>query len=175
MPNWVENDIHIKGNPRTIQRFVKALQSKDEKGRVNNFDFNNIIPCPEALKNDDWQRDKAVAEANIKKYGYAGWYDWNVANWGTKWNSVEARGHNGDTGSGTYVFTFSTAWSPVGEKVMYRLSRRFPSLTITHEFHEEAGMYPSEQQVWKDGTLVSQIEIANVHAPSEQDEDDLSA
>lgn len=165
MPNWVNNDITIKGHPRTIQRFVKAVKSSESV-----FDFNNIIPCPEELKNDDWQRDKAVAAANKAKHGHEGWYDWNVENWGTKWNSCEARVMNSDKDKHTIYYTFDTAWSPVGDKVMYLLSRRFPSLTIIHEFHEEAGMYPSERCTWKDG-IKSSEEIANTLCDTGEDEE----
>lgn len=170
MPNWVNNDITIKGNPRTIQRFVKALRTTDKDGEVNEFDFNAVLPCPEKLKDNDWQNNKEVSEANVKEYGYSGWYDWNVANWGTKWNSVEARGSNSLTEKHTYEYTFDTAWSPVGDKVMRLLSSRFPSLTIIHEFHEEAGMYPSERCTWKGGVKSSQ-EIPNILLVEEDEED----
>lgn len=41
---------------------------------------------------------------NLRKHGYTNWYDWNCANWGTKWNANETYG------SDTH-FTFDTAWS----------------------------------------------------------------
>lgn len=167
MPNWVNNDINVKGHPRTLQRLVKAMQGADADGDVNVFDFNKVIPCPEALLNDEWQRDKAVAAANKAKYGETGWYDWNVSNWGTKWNSCNARFTN--VGPGEIYFGFETAWSPVGEKLMRLLSSRFPSLTFVHEFHEEAGMYPSERQTWKDGVVTSE-EIPNNNLSEEDDE-----
>ena len=170
MPNWVNNDIIIKGHPRTIQRLVKALQSKDDNGEVNHFDFNKVIPCPEELNKNDWQSDKAVAAANKEKYGYEGWYDWNVANWGTKWNSCNSRTTN--LGNGQFYFGFETAWSPLDEKFLSRLTKRFPSLTFIYEFHEEAEMYPSERQTWKDGEKIDSIEIENTNTTDEDEEVD---
>lgn len=42
---------------------------------------------------------------NLKNHGFESWYDWSIANWGTKWNSYDARPlENG--------MSFDTAWSP---------------------------------------------------------------
>jgi hypothetical protein len=53
---------------------------------------------------------EAQQAANIEKYGYKDWYDWNVNNWGTKWDfaldSVERTDDN------TVVASFESAWSP---------------------------------------------------------------
>lgn len=43
-----------------------------------------------------------------KKTGFMNWYDWNIANWGTKWNAYETKVVT--EGSST-VITFDTAWS----------------------------------------------------------------
>lgn len=166
MPNWCFNTIKVEGNPRAVQRFAKAVHTSIA-GEVNLFDFNAIIPCPKELLGDEWQSDEKVAAANKEKYGFTGWYDWNVENWGTKWNSSEVRKANGDK-AGTLIYDFDTAWSPVSDKIMLRLSTRFPSLTITQEWHEEACMYPSARKVWKDGVVVSE-EIQNTFWSEEEE------
>ena len=48
----------------------------------------------------------ALAHWNNGKYGFADWYDWRIAHWGTKWNAVS--GISGEWDSGDY---FETAWS----------------------------------------------------------------
>ena len=55
---------------------------------------------------------------NTQRYGYKDWYDWSIANWGTKWNASE-----------TQIFDkgiqFNTAWScPVS--VLKELSKHIP-------------------------------------------------
>ena len=95
-----------------IKRAFDAL----EKGAF----LNEFVPCPKELCDDDlttWskgpeQADRDRKKADLKaKYGYESWYDWNIANWGTKWDV-------GDEGSQTLVneneltTTFSSAWSP---------------------------------------------------------------
>lgn len=56
--------------------------------------------------------------------GYASWYDWNVANWGTKWDaySVEVT-EDGDP----FAFRFETAWS-FPEPIFHALIVAAPAL-----------------------------------------------
>ena len=46
---------------------------------------------------------------NYKRYGYKDWYDWSIANWGTKWNGCNFQAYklNGNR----EVISFETAWS----------------------------------------------------------------
>lgn len=56
-----------------------------------------------------------VLHENKEKYGATDWYDWSIANWGTKWNSHEVRIYNDDG-----LMEFQTAWgfaAPVMEKL----------------------------------------------------------
>lgn len=101
MPNWCANGITLRhADPQMIQRAAKALQE-------GNF-LQEFIPCPTELT-------EAVAnfetnEAMVAKYGYSSWYDFNIANWGTKWDvsseSVEIEDAN------TVSAGFDSAWSP---------------------------------------------------------------
>ena len=60
------------------------------------------------------------------------WYNWNVANWGTKWDVCNAYSE----GDGEYQF--DTAWSPPIEAITH-LSRKFPEIEFTLNFQEEQG------------------------------------
>jgi len=46
----------------------------------------------------------------LEKYGALGWYDWNVRNWGTKWNPTFGGQINMDDYE--LIFTVDTAWAP---------------------------------------------------------------
>jgi hypothetical protein len=78
-------------------------------------------------------------EENIVMYGYKDWYDWNIANWGTKWSEsyVTMSGENfGDTGQISY--SFESPWNP--PEIGYRkISEMFPRLTFIH-YWDEPGM-----------------------------------
>lgn len=57
--------------------------------------------------------DAKRAEQLTEKYGFSNWYDWQVSNWGTKWD-VSSDGETVETaGDATEVTVyFNTAWSP---------------------------------------------------------------
>jgi hypothetical protein len=72
-------------------------------------DFNVLVPAPLNI----WQGGLGAKEKTAFKE--KNWYDWNMANWGTKWNAYgeEERGvknviHTEDT----LTLIFQTAWSP---------------------------------------------------------------
>jgi len=101
MPNWCSNGITLRHeDPQMIDRAAKALQ----EGKF----LQEFIPCPAELV-------EAVAnfetnEAMVAKHGYSSWYDFNIANWGTKWDvesdNIEIEDAN------TLTASFDSAWSP---------------------------------------------------------------
>jgi len=76
----------------------------------------------------DWLR--SVIECD----GHGSWYSWNVAKWGTKWNSYDFVWHQSpelltgdDDEAGKLVFGFDTAWS-VPEAIFRALAPMWPDL-----------------------------------------------
>ena len=138
MPNWCENRVDIFGDPDDIKAFRKEA-IKDGK-----FQFANLIPRPAGLDipsgyfgDSKKQKDMEKKQAeNIKKYRHKDWYDWNCANWGTKWD-VEATEGNPDDDE-LVQLNFDTAWSPA-EEVCSHIRDKFPNLDVTW-FYDEPGM-----------------------------------
>lgn len=74
------------------------------------------------------------AIAAIAACGYATWFDWNRANWGTKWNAYEYE--DVQRSQGVFVCRFQTAWT-VPEPILQALAARYPTLAFeTHSFDE---------------------------------------
>jgi hypothetical protein len=69
---------------------------------------------------------------NYKNYGYCTWYEWAIANWGTKWNAYGQPDKRNDE---TAIW-FETAWSNV-EQLIQRASRRFPAVTFYYTYADE--------------------------------------
>lgn len=67
-------------------------------------------------------------------YGAAGWYDWNVNNWGTKWDVSNMSLH--ETDGDLLVCNFDTAWSPP-EAFVRHVSQEFPGLEFTLAYAEQ--------------------------------------
>lgn len=51
----------------------------------------------------------AAQRKNVEEYGYATWYDWANAEWGTKWNAYD---QSCDQSARSLRLQFNTAWSP---------------------------------------------------------------
>lgn len=101
MPNWCANGVTLRhADPAMIQRAAKALQE-------GNF-LQEFIPCPQELL--DAVANGQTNEALVAQHGYSSWYDFNIANWGTKWDvsseNVEIEDAN------TLSASFDSAWSP---------------------------------------------------------------
>ena len=113
MPNWCSNHITVRGGQQSeINRLADAFS--------NGGLCQAVVPCPAELLDTtsgflgdpvEQAALEAKTTANIEKYGYGNWYDFQVANWGTKWDvtcdSVEI-----DCDGLGFSGTFDSAWSP---------------------------------------------------------------
>ena len=110
MPNWCMNGITLRhADPAMIDRVVNA---KD--GVLMEF-----IPTPKPLLettagsfgDSEKQRKLEEQEAeNLKVFGFKNWYDWNIANWGTKWDFSLDNLDRPDPN--TVTAAFDSAWAP---------------------------------------------------------------
>lgn len=87
---------------------------------------------PEAIAN------ARRAFAALAETGYANWYTWKVANWGTKWNAYDFESR--ERGDGVYVFKFETAWS-FPEPIFRRLAATYPFLTFEIVSYDEGSNF----------------------------------
>ena len=98
MPNWCSNTIGITGPADQITALWQAAQAGEDAGLLQ-----AMVPMPAEL-------DDTVAD------GGAGmnWYNWRVANWGTKWDVTLEDLELVDNGDGTATITgyADSAWSP---------------------------------------------------------------
>lgn len=113
MPNWCNNSVTLKHkDPAMIERAHKALAD----GKF----LQEFFPCPQDLIDtvagfpgeDKREAHEAQVKSNLEKYGYANWYDWNVANWGTKWDIGGDDGLIQKLDANTLEASFDSAWAP---------------------------------------------------------------
>jgi hypothetical protein len=112
MPNWCQNNVTFKHEDQEqINKIVEAIENKKL--------FDAFIPVPQELRNTvsgylgDTDDQLALLEKqrqNIEKYGYATWYDFCVANWGTKWDVSDV--YTTEEQPNEIKISFDTAWSP---------------------------------------------------------------
>jgi hypothetical protein len=111
MPNHITNIVSIAGKQNLKELLAEFLDTEDG----DKIDFNKVIPMPDAVgfrgenlpynPHPDEPMAKAY-ERNLKLYGFKNWYDWSIANWGTKWDCYEFEWLT------ERKCTFLTAWSP---------------------------------------------------------------
>ena len=65
------------------------------------------------------------------------WYDWRNENWGTKWKVCDASIGEKSADDGTLTAGFLTAWNPLDEDCMSKVSKAFPSALFTMTYYEE--------------------------------------
>lgn len=88
-------------------------------------------PSPLTLNDEEWAQ-YVQCLSNVRATGHIYWYDWNIANWGTKWN---AYGQN-DKRSNDDTIYFQTAWSsPVG--LIEELHKMFPKVELDLLYADE--------------------------------------
>jgi hypothetical protein len=106
MPNSCYNTITISSEEQTTIDFL----------RNSEFLFEKIRPLPEYEKEN--------------------WYDWQINNWGTKWDRYNYKlGISGKLG---FVAYFTTAWSPPIELLKYIVDKY--NVKIKCDFQTEDGI-----------------------------------
>ena len=120
MPNWCTNTIKIVGDVETLSQLKSVIEAGTGL-------LQAIAPMPAELEGTTAPSDSP------------NWYDWCLANWGTKWDP-EVHLEFTDNGDGTAIIEgwFDTAWGPPIE-AMNTLAGDWDSCFI-ELFYEEGGM-----------------------------------
>jgi hypothetical protein len=185
MPNWVYNGLTIEGSPDSVKKLMEQMNSpfvrvhdqwnvktqQMEKQQVTYpnpvFAFWNIIK-PTDMEAYDGPQPKNENIEEAMKFKSDHWYDWNVRNWGTKWDvAVSSLETNPDTymedtvnGENHVVYyNFETAWSrPM--TALCTLSEQYPDLLFTLSYEEETG-WGGELELLR-GKVISESEYDNM-------------
>lgn len=87
MPNWCSNKLRLShNNTSMIDRFCEAFEKNET--------CNEFITMPEGYKES------------------GEWYEWRIANWGTKWDFGKDKGVLNRTKKCSVECNFLSAWSP---------------------------------------------------------------
>ena len=172
MPNWVYNGLTIEGNPEQVKSLIKQMNKpfvhsitpvgdlsfdvKQTKYVNPIFAFHNIYNYRDAGITDEVYHGQPPHDKTMKdwfKFEGNDWYNFNVREWGTKWDARDVDLLEDDE---TYLhYKFDTAWSPPTPAIE-ELSRQYPELEITLSYEEE-GEWGGEIE-YLDGEEVSVTE-----------------
>lgn len=124
MPNWCDNSIRLSHPDKSkLDAFDAEMTKKNESGYFMGCPFQHLRPRPE------------TEEQN--------WYDWNINNWGTKWDGDLIDYERLDDNEA--IFYCNTAWSPPIALLEYLTEQGW---TVEAFYHESGmcycGKYTSE-------------------------------
>ena len=143
MPNWCYNRVSIYSeNTKTVDKLFDIFNNPEP--------FNALIPSPvwEHTPNEDGEysvlEEHKDADGKVlfttRKFPKSGktddrWYDWQIQNWGTKWEPAEVDVEQCEE---ELEITFNTAWSPP-EDICRAIRNQFPDVTVSW-FYDEPSM-----------------------------------
>lgn len=141
MPNIIENELCISGSFLEVLLFREAIRGKSaiykkqkselemyqrmfgenyleklefENKKENILTFHSFVPVPD----------------DVLKHGYQlKGYDWQIENWGTKWDAIEPKLISEKPGE--IIYHFETAWSEP-EPWLDKVIKKYPRLKINN-------------------------------------------
>ena len=167
MPNWVYNTLTITGNAEQVERFAEQAarpgQFRDGEKSLSQLSFWNFIKPDESIMGEYWGEEPRKATlAEAMKHDTNHWYDWNVRNWGCKWDASNVNFEDWD---GELAYDFDTPWSPPVE-ALDAMCEQFPQLVIEMRSVEEQG-WGMEYIADEDGVrLIKEWDIPDTHEES---------
>lgn len=148
MPNWVNNTLLIEAEPQVIAKIKTQLSASYEtkyqklpsdewitETVQEDLSFWNIIRPP-ADKMDEYHGTHGYVNGEKQGDTEFNWYNWNISNWGVKWDASESELVEADETSLQYQF--NTPWG-VAEEALTALSEQYPDVKFILNFEEEQG------------------------------------
>jgi hypothetical protein len=140
VPNHVANRLCITGPKKDRDAFLATLNKPGYGDRpAGEFCFHQIVPMPSIVRRDNMSFDEMQKNPN-------NWYNWSIANWGTKWSNYDTS--SPEIGSKSIKIRFLTAWSPP-DVWMETASKAFPTLKFCNKWKDEGG--PSGTHTFRNG------------------------
>ena len=178
MPNHVANILTIEGEEQAVQKCLSEIkgQGEDQYIDFNTFapmpkELEKTQSPVKIISQEEYDAQEArIAAGDLtemeKNFGYSrgitkemsnrfkeefgadNWYDWHLANWGTKWNAYDQY-----SDEGSEVISFNTAWSNP-EDAMIALSSKYPELTFHIQYADEDFGHNVGEYTVKDGEII---------------------
>jgi len=155
MPNHTQNLLTVRGADAVLDQVIAAVRKdvspmEGEESQPLHFSCDRIVPQPPIVH----QGAISIQDQN-KKHPGRNWYDWNRANWGTKWGSYDTQEPTRENGSVT--FRFQSAWSPP-VPVIKALAGLFPDTEIMLEAIDEGWCWAMRAEAKGDSWIETDIE-----------------
>ena len=164
MPNWFNFTLDVSGKKEDVQAFVENVKGKEGTTYEDReFDFNHFIPQPEGLYDEKSEDDV-----------FPNWYNWNIENWGTKWNALVDDSYVVADIPNPYSYRYDmrTAWADP-RPVIIKMIETYPDLDFEISGEEESNSYGIYVSTFEDvfleeePTLIDEMNGREVYWESE--------
>ena len=175
MPNHITNILTITGDEQEVQKCLAEIkgQGEDQFIDFNTFapmpkELENTQSPVKIISQEEYDKQEARIANNdltdiekqwgfsrgitkemskrfIEEFGADNWYNWHLANWGTKWNAYDQISEEGDN-----VITFDTAWSTPFDAIQ-TLSAKYPTLSFNVRYADEDFGHNVGEYTFEDG------------------------
>lgn len=127
-----EIDIQLHSGIEMAAKYA-LKEPYDDNPLLASLEKHSRENCKSPLTFSDEEWDLFIkALNNRRKYGALNWYNWNIENWGTKWNAY----NQPDNRNTDNIIFFQTAWN-CPNKVIERLSKMFPDVEFEIAWADE--------------------------------------
>jgi hypothetical protein len=163
MPNWVYNRVNVSTNDEEKLAEFRDYIAKEplilsstpvpegrEKTEYKGFSFHSFITPEPEFFNKYYE-----IEEKEKQH----WYEWNCANWETKWDAASVDIVSSST---SIDLTFETAWAAPAP-IWQAMTNKFPSLRFEIGWEEEQGFGEELTAQYGIVTLDRQWDIPGCH------------
>lgn len=133
MPNWCYNSVNFWGDKKNIRKMKSIVENNGDEANM----FEKLIG-----------RDDSISD---EKFNDGGWYDHNIARYGTKWD-VDKKGFDFPEETGG-SWSDDTAWSPPME--FWRRCSEVYKLKVEMYYEEPGGDFCGKCEI-EEGNIVSE-------------------
>lgn len=132
-----------------IETAVKAKYNAplSDNGLLASLEYGNRRKVQ--LREGEEEQFKLACKA-YEETGFAYWYDWNCANWGTKWNCYQCEKISDSE------FLFQTAWSSVPDLIKL-IHHQFKDIRIDYAYADEYSGSNAGRWIFEKGLAYSSI------------------
>lgn len=120
----------IKDFSKVYDNYIKSREKSFVEMKSRDGEF------AKPYKQWDSLADMGKSLLEIKeKYGFDNWYDWRIANWGTKWNACDT-----EYDEESEQIKFDTAWS-IPYPIITKIAQDNPTVNFDGYSEEETGWF----------------------------------
>lgn len=143
LKNLYDQYVEVFGNV-DYEKFDQQALEKYVKVQEKRFQERRKAPTSEIKQESLNELGEHLTKVK-EKYGFDNWYDWRVANWGTKWNAVDS-----DYDEKMESIKFDTAWA-IPYPIIAKIADENPDVKLDGYSEEETGWF--EEYETNDGKL----------------------